>query len=170
MARSTLKALYAVMGVGVVLEFFGHGILGLKGYDTFVELVTGSYDKMLGGSMSVDAATTIVNVIGVVDVILAVAFLALVVAALRDNALAYSPLAMGLLGWAMVWGFLTALSRFTAVLNGAEIWDVIERGPNFMLPAALLYLVYKVREERIAKERPARVAPRARPGVAKPAH
>jgi hypothetical protein len=35
-----------------------------------------------------------------------------------------------------------------AIMDGAEIWDVVERRPNFKLPAALLYLVYNVREER----------------------
>ena len=62
----------------------------------------------------------------------------------------------------MVWGFLTALSRFTAVMNGAEIWDVVERGPNFMLPAALVYMVYKVRQEGSPAEQP-RAGPNGRP-------
>lgn len=144
MERSTIKTLYAILGIGLALTFLGHGILALKGFDTFVELVVDNYDKVLGASMSTDAATTIVNVIGVVDVVLAGAFIALVLAAWRDSPLAYSSLALGLFGWAVVWGFLTALSRFTAVMNGAEVWDVVERGPNFMLPAALIYLVYRV--------------------------
>jgi hypothetical protein len=161
LSRSTVKALYAILGVGVALAFLGHGILGLKGQESFVELVTGNYDKVLGGSMSGDAATTIVNVIGVVDVVLTVAFLALVGAALRDHEIAYSPIAIALFGYAMVWGFLTALSRFTAVMNGSEIWDFVERGPNFLLPAALVYLVYKVREDRAgaAEHRAEAVAP-----------
>jgi len=154
MKLPTTKTLYTLLGIGFMLEFLGHGILGLKGSDTFTELVIGNYDKVLGGTMSADAATTIVNVIGGIDVVMAAIFLGLVVAARRDHPVAYSPLAMGLLGWGVAWGFLTALSRFTAVMNGAEIWDVIERGPNFMLPAALLYLVYRVRQQRVAATAP----------------
>jgi hypothetical protein len=40
-------------------------------------------------------------------------------------------------------------------MNGAETWDVVERGPNFMLPAALVYLIYKAREDRAAEGPPA---------------
>jgi hypothetical protein len=94
--------------------------------------------KLLGGSMSTDTATSIVNVIGWVDIGLAAAFMALVIGAIRRKAFAYSPVAIGLFGWAATWGFLTALSRFTAVLNGAQVWDVVERGPNYLAPAALV--------------------------------
>jgi hypothetical protein len=130
--------LYAILGSGVALAFLGHGILGAKGEEKFVGLVTGSYDKLLGGSMSTDTATSIVNVIGWVDIGLAAAFMALVIGAIRRKAFAYSPVAIGLFGWAATWGFLTALSRFTAVLNGAQVWDVVERGPNYLAPAALV--------------------------------
>ena len=170
MKSSTTKTLYALLGVGFVLAFLGHGMLGLKGSDTFIDLVIGNYDKVLGGTMSTDAATTIVNVIGIVDIAIAAIFLGLVVAALCDHPAAYSPLAMGVLAWGVAWGFLTALSRFTAVMNGAEIWDVIERGPNFMLPAALLYIIYRVRQERApAVARRARVELGERGSAAAPA-
>src|SRR5215216_1318312 len=63
-SRSTV-IIYSLIGTGVALGFFGHGVLGAKGEEKFVGLITGSYDKLLGGSMSTDTATTIVNVIGV---------------------------------------------------------------------------------------------------------
>jgi hypothetical protein len=140
--------LYAILGTGVVLAFLGHGVLGAKGQETFLELVTGTYDKLLGGSMSNDTAVGIVNAIGWLDITLSVVFAGLVYAAIAGKKLAYSTPAMALFGWATVWGFLTALSRFTAELNGKEIWDVIERGPNFLLPAAVVYLIYQVRRDR----------------------
>lgn len=152
MIRSRATALYTIMGAGVALAFLGHGILGAKGQETFVALVTGTYDKVLGGTMSADTATTWVNVIGWIDITLAGAFVGLVVAAIRQHRIAYSPLAMGLFGWAMVWGFLTALSRFTAVVDGAETWNVVERGPNYLLPAAAVYLIYKTRQDRKVPE------------------
>ena len=138
--------LYSILGSGVALAFLGHGVLGAKGTAKFADLVTGTYDKVLGGSMSTSTATDIVKVIGWIDIGLAAIFIAFVVSALRDRPLAYSPLAMGFFGWAMVWGFLTALSRFTAVMNGAETWDVVERGPNYLLPAGLVYMIYRIRE------------------------
>jgi hypothetical protein len=142
-SRST-TILYAILGSGVALAFLGHGILGAKGQASFIELVTGTYDKLLGGSMSEGTATTWVNAIGWLDIALAVVFAGLVVAAIAQNAIAYSPLAIGLFAWAAIWGFLTALSRFTAVLDGAEVWDVVERGPNYLAPAGLVYLIYRL--------------------------
>jgi hypothetical protein len=144
-SRSTV-ILYSLIGTAVALGFFGHGVLGAKGEEKFVDLVTGTYDKVLGGTMSTETATSIVNVIGWVDITLAAAFVALVIGAIRRKAFAYSAVAMGLFAWAATWGFLTALSRFTAVLNGAEVWDVVERGPNYLAPAALVYLIYRVRK------------------------
>jgi len=146
MSKSTQKIVYAILAIGVGLAFLGHGILGIKGQETFVALVTANYDQVLGGTMSTDTATSWVNVIGIVDVVLAVAFFGLAFAAVREHRVAYSRLALGLFGWAIVWGFLTALSRFTAVMNGAEVWDVVERGPNYLLPAALVYLIYRTAE------------------------
>ena len=162
------KALYGLLGSGVALAFFGHGVLGAKGEEKFVALVTGTYDKVLGGTMSTSTATSWVNVVGWLDIALAIVFVGLVIAALtdRDN-IAYSPVAMYLFGWAMVWGFLTALSRFTAEMNGKEVWDVVERGPNYLLPAALVYIVYKA--THVTK--PAKKADPARMrGTAVPTH
>jgi hypothetical protein len=144
-SRST-TILYSILGTGVALAFLGHGILGAKGQASFVELVTGTYDKLLGGSMSESTATTWVNVIGWLDIVLAVVFAGLVIAAIAQKAIAYSPFAIGLFAWAAAWGFLTALSRFTAVLDGAEVWDVVERGPNYLAPAGLVYLIYQIRK------------------------
>jgi hypothetical protein len=149
-SRST-TILYSILGSGVALAFLGHGVLGAKGEEKFVALVTGTYDKLLGGSMSDSTATTIVNLIGWIDIALAVVFAGLVIAAIAQKAIAYSPLAMALFAWAAAWGFLTALSRFTAVLNGAEVWDVVERGPNYMAPAGLLYLIYRIRKDQAVK-------------------
>jgi len=138
------KTLYGILGGGVSLAFLGHGVLGTKSKESFIELVTGSYDKVLGGTMSASTAQDWVNFIGWLDIGLAVAFLGLTVAALTGrNSIAYSPVAMYLFGWAMVWGFLTALSRYTAGLEGIAIWDVVERGPNYLAPAALVYIVHR---------------------------
>jgi hypothetical protein len=158
MRSRTTTVLYSILGSGVALAFLGHGILGAKGSDKFVALVTGSYDKVLGGTISTGTANNIVNVIGGIDIALAVVFAGLVIAAIYRKAIAYSPLALGLFAWAALWGFITALSRFTATLNGHEVWDVVERGPNFMLPAALVYGIYKIRQTKVTDSAPAPVA------------
>jgi hypothetical protein len=142
--------LYSLLGTGVSLGFLGHGIFGAKAKDSFLELLTGTYDNLLGGTMSKGTATTIVNVIGWVDIVLAIAFAGLVVAAITHKAIAYSTPAMVLFGWATLWGFLTALSRFTATLDGLETWDVVERGPNYFAPAGLVYLIYRIRKAEAA--------------------
>ena len=154
MRSRTTTILYSILGSGVALAFLGHGILGAKGSEKFVALVTGTYDKVLGGTMSTGTANDIVKVIGGIDIALVVVFAGLVIAAIYRKAIAYSPLAMGLFAWAALWGFLTALSRFTATLNGQEVWDVVERGPNFMLPAALVYGIYKIRTTKAIEEVP----------------
>lgn len=57
--------------------------------------------------------------------------------------LAYSRIALAVYAWGALWGFATAASRVTAVGEFyPEVWDVVERAPNFMLPAALIWLVY----------------------------
>jgi len=157
--------LYALLGSGVALAFFGHGILGARGEPKFIGLLTGTYDKLLGGTMSTGTADNIVNVIGGIDIAVAVVFAGLVIAAVSRKAIAYSPLALGLFGWAAFWGLVTALSRFTATLNGHDIWDVIERGPNFMLPAAVAYGIYKIRTST-TRDEIAPVAPAASNGKA----
>src|SRR5918995_1923600 len=152
MRRSrSITILYTILGSGVALAFLGHGILGAKGQASFVELVTGTYDKLLGGSMSESTATTWVNIIGWLDIALAVVFVGFVIAAIAQKAIAYSPVAIGLFAWAAIWGFLTALSRFTAVLDGAEVWDVVERGPNYLAPAGLVYLIYRLRKGEVTQ-------------------
>lgn len=39
----------------------------------------------------------------------------------------------------------TRRDRVTTVELYPELWEVVERAPNFMLPAALVYLVYQHR-------------------------
>lgn len=92
----TSTLLYAILGTGVALAFLGHGVLGAKAQDTFLDLVTGSYDKLLGGTMSHDTAVGIVNAIGWIDVALFVVSAGLVYAAIAGKRIAYSRLATAL--------------------------------------------------------------------------
>ena len=110
-----MKALEWTLRIALFGEFLGHGIFAFRAVPNFQELMAGA----LG--ISTEAAAGILPVIGVID---------FVVAAL---ALAY-PMRAVLL-YAALWGLLTGLAR---PVSGKEIWDFIERWPNWGIPLALL--------------------------------
>lgn len=144
------KVLYSVLSVGVIATFFGHGAWAVGAKDSFVALLTGSVDNVLGATMSTSTGESIVRVIGVADIALAAAMALMLVGALRGAGalyrFAYSNIAVGVYAWAVVWGFVTAFARMTAVGEFfPEVWDWVERAPNWMLPAALIYLIVKTR-------------------------
>ena len=144
------RTLYTILSIGLIGTFLGHGAWAIGGNEKFIELLTGSLDHVLGLSVSATTAETIVRVIGAVDLVLATAMAALLAGALRGTGalhrLAYSNTAVAIYVWAVLWGFVTAAARMTAA--GAvfpEIWDLVERAPNWMLPMALAYLVVATR-------------------------
>jgi len=144
------KMLYGLLGIGAIATFFGHGMWAVRGKDTFVTLFTGSVDNVLGITVSARTGETWVKAIGWFDVAVSVALAALVIGAIAERGtlyrLAYSPVAILLFGWAAVWGFATAFSRMTAPGEFyPEVWDWVERAPNFMLPVALIYVVWRHR-------------------------
>ena len=144
------RILYALLSIGAIGTFFGHGMWAVDGKDSFVALFTGSFDNVLGVEVATGTATSWVRGIGWLDLAVSVAMaLTLVGVLLGKGALhrfAYSPIALAIYAWAVVWGFATAASRVTAAGEFyPEIWDLVERAPNFMLPAALIYLIYQHR-------------------------
>lgn len=143
------KVLYGILGIGATATFFGHAMWAVRGKDTFIGLITGTLDKF-GIDMSAATGETWVKAIGWLDVTVALVMALLVVGAIRERGAlyraAYSNLAVVVFGWGVVWGFLTALSRVTAASEWyPEVWDWVERAPNFMLPAALVYVVLRHR-------------------------
>ncbi len=148
------KSIAAIAGVGVALSFLGHGMwAAAEQSPKFVELITGSYKNVLGGDLDVSTATSWLQFIGTVDVflaaILAIATVGIFAGKGRLNNLASSKLVVGIYAWAVLWGFVTAASRVTAA--GAfypEVWDWVERGPNFMLPLIGLIMVLHLRGHR----------------------
>src|SRR6185503_13770842 len=108
------------------------------------------FDHVLGVTVATDTGTSWVKGIGWFDIaVTAVLVLMLIGVILGKGALyrlAYSPIAVAIYAWGALWGFATAASRVTAVGEFyPEVWDVVERAPNFMLPAALIWLVYQHR-------------------------
>ncbi|HLD15096.1 MAG TPA: hypothetical protein VJB94_00760 [Candidatus Nanoarchaeia archaeon] len=117
MKRGKAEIIDWILRIGIFGEFLGHGIFALQGKESFIAMIT----NVLG--VSNPAATSLLLVIGTMDVI--VAILALVY-----------PLRI-MLAWAALWGFVTGLAR---PLAGEPVWDFVERWANWALPLALLYI------------------------------
>ncbi len=113
------KAIWALR-IGVAGEFLGHGMLALGGKADWV----GWFAKF--GVSDVGTATTLLMLVGIMDVIVALVVL-------------FKPLKPILL-WAVFWGFWTALVR---PIVGQPIWDFIERFANWGAPLALYFLLLR---------------------------
>ena len=150
MESTLFRRVYIILGIGAITAFFGHAMWAVRGKESFVGLVTGSFDHVFGVTVSADSAETAVRAIGWVDVgIASLMTLALVGFVMKSGPLyrfAASPVAIALFSWGVIWGFATAASRMTgAGVFHPEIWDLVERGPNFLLPAALVIMTLKLR-------------------------
>ncbi|MEV4479384.1 hypothetical protein [Micromonospora coxensis] len=144
------RVVYALLVVGGIGAFLGHGVLALSGEPSFVKLITGSFDQVLHVTVSKETAAAWLDVIGAVDLTIAALMLLMLIGDLRGAGglyrFAYGRTALVVYSWAALWGLVTAGSRVTAVGElFPELWDVVERAPNVMLPATLAYLVYRRR-------------------------
>ncbi|HEU4422286.1 MAG TPA: hypothetical protein VFR67_07055 [Pilimelia sp.] len=151
------RVVYTLLAIGAIGAFFGHGMWAIDGKDTFVKLFSGSFDHVLGVTIATDTATNWVRGIGWFDIAVAAVMTVMLIGNIRAKGrlyeFAYSRVALVVYSWGVVWGFATAASRVTAVGEFMpEIWDVVERAPNFMLPAALVYLVYQHRLDHTHSE------------------
>lgn len=119
------KALWALR-LGVAGEFLGHGFLATGGKADWI----GWIQKFI--AVDTSTATTILLIVGVIDIILALIVL-------------FRPV-RPLLLWMAVWGFWTALVRpIVGMLGvtGVGWLDFIERFANWGAPLALYYLMPK---------------------------
>jgi hypothetical protein len=144
------RILYVLLSIGVIGGFFGHGMWAVDGKESFVELFSGSFDNVLGVDIATATATNWVQGIGWFDLAVSAVIALMLIGVLQGRGalyrFAYSPIALVIYAWAAFWGFVTAASRVTAVGEFyPEVWDVVERAPNVMLPAALIWLVYQHR-------------------------
>ena len=165
MDTTLFRRVYIVLGIGAITAFFGHAMWAVRGKSSFVDLVTGSFDNVFGITVGADSAETAVRAIGWVDVGVSVLMtVALVGFIVRTGILARfaaSPVAIALWSWGVIWGFTTAAARMTgAGVVHPEVWDLVERGPNFLLPAALVLMTLKLRGMQRAERPERRPAPR----------
>jgi hypothetical protein len=154
---TTFRRVYVVLGIATIASFFGHAMWAVRGKDSFVELVTGSFDNLLGISVGTSTATNMVKAIGYWDIALSVVMAVAVIGFLQKSGplrrFAYSPIMLGVWGWAILWSFATAASRMSgAGLWYPEVWDLVERGPNFLVPTALLVMTLFLRRQETLRE------------------
>lgn len=114
------KKIEWLLRIGVAGEFIGHGLLAIGGKKDWI----GWISQMLNAPTA--TATTLLLMIGIVDVVLALIVLIKPVRAL--------------LLWMALWGFWTALVR---PLVGLGWLDFIERSANWAAPLALYYFYKK---------------------------
>ena len=107
-----------VLRIAVAGEFIGHGVFALQGRKAWVEWFS------IFGISDVGTATTLLWLVGLMDVLLAVLIL-------------IKPIRLALL-WMALWGFWTALMRPIA---GDSIFEFVERWANWGAPLALLLLI-----------------------------
>ena len=105
-----------ILRIGVFGAFLGHGVFALQIKQSWIHYFTSV-------GISEAAATTLLPLIGTMDLFVAVMAL-------------FMPLPI-ILGWATLWGFITALIR---PVSGEPIWDFVERWANWAAPLALLVL------------------------------
>jgi len=111
------KILEKCIRIGVFGTFLGHGIVALGINPKWIPLLT-----CFGFSES--QAITLLPYIGIADIIVAVLVL-------------FYPI-RAVVGWAILWAFMTALSR---PISGESIVEFIERSANWCLPLVLLMIL-----------------------------
>ena len=114
-----LKKIEWVLRVGVFGTFLGHGLLAFYVNPNWIR-----YLNTVG--FSDEVATTLMPVIGIIDILVALTVLFIPV----------KPVVI----YAAVWAFLTALMR---PLSGESILEFVERSANWAVPLALFLLLYK---------------------------
>ena len=127
LAKRQLQA-SRILQLGIALVFASHGVECLLGNPKFIDLLLGGSWNLLGLQMSQDTALQLMQLIGVVDLAVALAVL-------------IRPLRL-LLFWASFWGLLTALSRMFALGTGAYP-EVLLRASHFLGPFSLYLLLFQ---------------------------
>lgn len=108
--------LHLVLRIGVFGTFLGHGIFALAVRPDWIPYLT-----TVG--FSVESASSLMVLIGALDIIVAITILIL-------------PIRIILI-WAIIWAFATALIR---PVSGAHVLDFVERSANWTVPLVLLFL------------------------------
>ena len=112
-----------ILRVAAAATFLGHGARALLLHANYVDLILMAGRRMLGVEIAEDAAGSLLQLIGAVDVVLAVSILGA-----RWRAVP---------AYMAIWGAVTVASRM--VHSGLEAWtETVLRTPNWGVPLAIL--------------------------------
>jgi hypothetical protein len=156
MSYRTLKRVYLILAGGAFLFFFGHGAqAAFENSEKFRGLVSNSLNNVFGTSTSVNdwAISTAVRTIGWTDITISLVIVVFAIGVHRRHGalarFATSRFAIAIFAYGAFYAFVNP--PFHAGLATAagnfypDVWGVVERGPNFLVPVALLYLTYITR-------------------------
>lgn len=125
--RQTRRSGAILLRLATGVVFLAHGYEAWRHHPNFIDLVIGTGHRQLGIWFDESQVTRALSVIGAVDIMVGLGLL------VSGNRL--------LLAWAAAWGLVTALSRVTSFGWGAYA-EVLYRAPHFLVPLALLLLVW----------------------------
>lgn len=130
---SRAKACSWILRIALAVVFIVHGAECLMKNPQFIDLIIGSFNNLFGFRFTEATALQIMQVIGIVDILVALAVL------IRPNKY--------LLAWLLVWAAITAFSRMTALGLGAYT-EVLMRASHILAPVAVYLLTYKHEPKR----------------------
>lgn len=159
MSHAARRTMYAIGGLATFLMFIGHGIWAATLLnEKFPPMAAGTLKNTIGVELSEAGANTFTQYVGFIDIGLSIVLLATLIGALSNEGalhrFAYSRFVIVLYAWAAVWGFATAMARpLGAGVFWPEVLDVIERGPNFLVPLVVVATIVSARRLQPAMSR-----------------
>jgi len=162
-----------ILRLATAAVFFSHGLLCLKGDGRFIDYIIGTGRHLAGLNIAESSALAAMQIIGWVDMILAGALLLLphpiflprrLFPTPKPNSILRHHLIPSILIWMAFWGFITALSRMTALgfkEGRSEYYEVLLRSSHYLAPIALLYLL--IAQWRIDDQHDAEIAENIKP-------
>ena len=156
MSYRTLKRVYLILAGAAFLMFFGHGAwAAFENAEKFRGLASDSLNNLFGTSTNLQdwAISTAVRTAGWTDITLSLVIVVFAIGVCRGHGalarIAASRFAIAIFAWGAFYGFVNAVFHAGLVTAAGSfypnVWDVVERGPNFLVPAALVYLTYILR-------------------------
>ena len=131
LSKRRIRFGFSFLLAGSALAFLTHGLEAWDLHPPFIDLLISSTNNVFGASLSQSSAEAILLVIGIVDIIVAIACL--------------FPHMRGVLWWMAFWGGLTAISRITC-FGWEQGWHAAAtRVPHLGAPLAVVLFWHLVR-------------------------
>lgn len=124
-----LKRIFLITCVISMSTFVTHGWEAIHHHPKFIQLISGTTDRIFHLNVAEDTILFILTLIGITDIVTG---FSIVLYPQRYVAL-----------WMAFWGFITAMSRVTA-FGWEAIGEVLIRGPHFILPLAIYEMLRRL--------------------------